>query len=317
MSAGLFDNFQLSRRSAGLLMLLVAVIWGLAFVFQAEGLEHVGAFTFVSLRFFIGAAALLPFALLERRKTPLRITKLEPKLRFYLLMMGLCLGAGALLQQAALLYTNIANAAFITTLYVPFVPLIAALFLRTFFRRAIWVAVAFCIIGTYLLAGFNPDLHAWRGDLLMLVCALIFALHILTIGAFIAQVNLPLQAGFVQLFITALIALPLALVFESTSIQALINALPALLYTGVLSSALAFTLQLTAQRFASPAAAAVLLSLESVFAALFGWALLRESLLMIDILGCLLIFTGVLIVELWPRKPDDEQPPKSEPAAQT
>jgi drug/metabolite transporter (DMT)-like permease len=201
------------------------------------------------------------------------------------------------LQQTALLYTNVANAAFLTAFYVPLVPLIAAFFLRRHIPLNIWPAVIVSLVGSYLLSG-TSDLTAQFGDLLIIGGAFFWAGHILLIQSVMSQINAPFQLSLLQSIVTAIIAGLFMVPLETPAPADFLPMLPQLAFAGIVAVGLGFTLQLVAQRYTTAAAAALILSLESVFAAFFGWWLLNETLAFIALLGCSLIFLSIILAEL-------------------
>ncbi len=288
------------RLIAHALLLITALCWGSVFVAQHWAAGEIGPFGFNGLRFLLGTLLLAPLAFWERRKTPLRTRDFSLTDWSLLLGLGLVLGMGSAAQQAGIERTSLANAGFLTTLYVPMVPLIALLALRQPVRWIVWPAVVLCLLGTYLLAGLtNLTLHS--GDAIIMLGALFFALHILVIQAFMARYPAPFQASCLQALVACLMTLPLGLAREGLDMSIALATLKYTGYAAFMSVFLGFTLQLIAQRYSSPSTAAILLSMEAVFAALFGWLILSQALSAKEIFGCLLIFVGVVLVEAWPR----------------
>lgn len=288
------------RLVAHLLLLFTALAWGSVFVAQHWAASAIGPFGFNGMRFLLGTLLLLPVALWERSQRPLRLSALSRQDWALLIGLGLVLGLGSVAQQAGIATTRVANAGFLTTLYVPLVPIIALLALRQPVRFVVWPAVALCLIGTYLLAGIS-DLQLHQGDGIVILGSLFFALHILIIQAFMRRYETPFQASCLQALIACLMTLPLGLFSEGMDTAVMTTTLKYTAYAAFMSVFLGFTLQLIGQRYASPSTAAILLSMEAVFAALFGWLILSQTLSPIQILGCALIFIGVLLVEAWPR----------------
>jgi drug/metabolite transporter (DMT)-like permease len=294
------------RLVAHFLLLATALSWGSVFVAQHWAAGQIGPFGFNGLRYLLGTILLAPLAFWEWRRAPLNLRSLGFSDWALLLGLGLVLGLGSVAQQAGIARTSLANAGFLTTLYVPMVPLIALLALRQPVRRIVWPAVVLCLVGTYLLAGLTSlTLHG--GDAIIMVGALFFALHILIIQAFMARHPAPFQASCLQALVACLMTLPLGLASEGLDLSVALTTLKYTGYAAFMSVFLGFTLQLIAQRYSSPSTAAILLSMEAVFAAMFGWLILSQALDAKEILGCLLIFVGVVLVEAWPR-------PKAEPA---
>ena len=290
------------RLQADLALLITSLIWGSAFVAQRVAAVHMGVFLFNGLRFLLAGLVLLPFAWLAQRRRPHTSGVRLHSLAGMAAAGGLLFG-GAALQQAGLVYTTASNAGFITGLYVVFIPICMALLWRQRQPAVIWGAAGLAAAGLYLLStggqmSFNP------GDLLVLASAIFWAFHVILIG-FLAQrfSVLPLAAG--QYFICGLLSLFVGAWFESAARLNLADGWWAIVYTGVLSVGLGYTLQVAGQRMAPPADAAILLSMEAVFAALFGWWILGEALNPVQLLGCGIMFAGMLLVQfplLFPRK---------------
>ena len=287
----------MSRRMANFLMCCTALFWGATFIAQKTGMETIGPMGFTFGRYMIATFVLLPLAIYEATKVNLLSAMLQNKtLRWGALGLGMFMFGGIALQQTALIYTTIANAAFLTALYVPLVPLIAALFLSRHVPLNIWPAVVVSLFGSYLLSG-SSNLSAQFGDLLILGGAFFWAGHILLIQAVISEINAPFQLSVLQSIITAVIAGVIMVPLENPAVSDFLPMLPQLAFAGVVAIGLGYTLQLVAQRHTTAATAALILSLESVFAAFFGWWLLDEGLIPIAIIGCSLIFLSIMLAE--------------------
>ena len=287
----------MSRFTANCLMCITAIVWGATFIAQKTGMETIGPMGFTFGRYLIGAAVILPFALFELRQVNL-IEKLrkDKKLAVEAFGLGAMMFGGIGLQQTALLYTSVANAAFLTALYVPLVPLIAALFLHRNVPLNIWPAVVLSIFGSFLLSG-TSSLGGQFGDILIIGGAFFWAGHILLIQHVLEKVGAPLQLSMLQALVTAMLAGIIMVPFETPAPSDFLPVLPQLAFAGILAVGIGYTLQLIAQRYTPASAAAVILSLESVFAAIFGWWLLEEQLAMAAIIGCVLIFIAVIVAE--------------------
>ena len=283
---------------ANLLMLIASFIWGTAFVSQTTGMGSIGPFTFSFVRFLLAMFTVLPLALLfEKNNLPLFF---KNKNYIYLtLFAGLALFGGMGLQQYALLKSQIANASFLSTLYVPIVSLISRFIFRSRLHWIIWIAVLLCVYGSYLLSS-NQTIEVQKSDSLLFIAAVCFAIHIILIDVFMKQFYSPFTFGFIQYAIVFLCSLIFALSLENPTIANIKIEWFELLYTGVFSAGIGYTLQIIAQSKASPAPAAIILSMESVFGTLAGWILLNQILDTNKILGCLAIFMGVIIVQLVP-----------------
>ena len=280
--------------------ILCTFIWGTTFIAQDTGMDKIGPLTFNGTRFFIGFVSIIPFAILfERKKISLEINKNKKLFYKLLFWVGVFLFLGTYVQQAALLYTDVANAAFFTIFYVPMVPIILFLFYSKSLHWSIWPSVLFCIIGVYLLSDFS-DATVRLGDGLVILCALFWSLHIIFIGHFINNFNLPLFFGSLQALIVSIFSITFAVFFETITIPNILNESVSIIYAGALSGGIAFTLQIYAQKNISAAPAAIIFSLEGVFAAIAAWIILNQILGLNNIIGCLLILTGVIFSQIAP-----------------
>ena len=285
------------RFVANCLMTITAIVWGATFIAQKTGMETIGPMGFNFGRYLIGSVIIIPFALYEARRVNLfHALKKDTKLNVMAFGLGLMMFGGIGMQQTALLYTTVANAAFLTALYVPLVPLIAAFLLHRHVPMNIWPAVLLSVAGSYLLSG-TSSLDAQIGDLLIIGGAFFWAGHILLIQHVLEKVAAPFQLSVYQSLVTALLAGVIMIPLESPQLADFLPMWPQLVFAGVMAVGIGYTLQLVAQRYTPAAAAAVILSLESVFAAIFGWWLLGEQLAILAIIGCLLIFIAVIIAE--------------------
>ena len=288
----------MSRTMANVLMCCAALFWGATFIAQKTGMETIGPMGFTFGRYVIGTLVLVPLAIWEARKVSLMSAMVKDrKLCWGAFGLGLFMFGGIGLQQTALIYTNVANAAFLTALYVPLVPLIAAVFLRRNVAMNIWPAVVISLVGSFLLSG-TSSLSAQFGDLLIVGGAFFWAGHILLIQSVMTKINAPFQLSVLQSIVTALIAGLVMLPLEAPAPGDFLPMLPQLAFAGIVAVGLGFTIQLVAQRHTTAPAAALILSLESVFAAFFGWWLLGETLVLLAVFGCILIFLAVVIAEV-------------------
>jgi drug/metabolite transporter (DMT)-like permease len=279
---------------------LCTFIWGTTFIAQDTGMDKIGPLTFNGTRFFIGFLSIIPFALLFERKKIATEIKKNKKLFYKLLFwVGSFLFLGTYIQQAALLYTDVANAAFFTIFYVPLVPIILFLFYSKSPHWSIWPSVIFCVLGVYFLSDFS-NATVRLGDSLVILCAFFWALHIIFIGYFIRNFNLPLFFGALQALIVAFFSIIFALYFETITIENILNESISIIYAGALSGGVAFTLQIYAQKNISATPAAIIYSLEGVFAAIAAWIILDQILGFKNILGCFLIFGGVMLSQIAP-----------------
>ena len=293
MTQSMFSKQFLST----LCLIGAALIWGTAFVAQTTGMEFVGPLTFTNIRFIIGGLLVLPFAIKEIPRFNNLIKK--KRLIVVILLTGFCLLMGSYLQQYALQYTKIGNAAFLTILYVPFVPIISRFFLKKKIHWSIWVSVSVCLIGSYYLT-IDSSFEAQFADFLVVICALFFALHCILIDEYFEIVDAPFSLASAQFLLCFFYSLPFMFIFENPTIDGILKESFELLYVGVLSVGMAYTLQVIGQRFVKPSTAAITFSLEGVFGALAAWIILSQILTTIQIFGCFLILLGVLAAQLIP-----------------
>ena len=277
-------------------LIVAALIWGTAFVAQTTGMEHIGPLTFTNLRFLIGGLIVLPLAIKE---IPNFKKSLNKRLIIIILLTGLSLLMGTYLQQYALQYTKIGNAAFLTILYVPFVPIISRFILKKRIHWSIWVSVSICLVGSYYLTVGN-SFEAQFADFLVVMCAIFFALHCILIDEYFEIVNAPFTLATSQFLLCFLYSLPFVFIFEDPSLKGIYMELFELLYVGVMSSGIAYTLQIFGQRYVKPSTAAITFSLEGVFGSLAAWIILSQMLTTTQIFGCFLILLGVLTAQLIP-----------------
>lgn len=281
------------------LLLLTAVIWGFAFVAQRVGMEYVGPFTFNAIRFALGCLALMPLlmwhrghpAKTEHPKAPARRTTVL----FGGIIAGLVLFAGASLQQVGLVYTTAGKAGFITGLYVVIVPILG-LFWKQQPEIGTWIGAAIAAVGLYLLS-VTEQFTISFGDLLELIGAFFWAAHMLIIGWLSPKIN-PIRLAVVQYAACSVFSMIVAVITEVITAHGIYQAAIPILYGGLLSVGIAYTLQIIAQKHAHPAHAAILLSLEAVFAAIGGWLLLGETLSVRGMTGCALMLSGMLLSQL-------------------
>jgi len=275
-------------------------IWGTTFIAQDTGMDKIGPLTFNATRFFVGFLSIIPFALLIEKKKIFKEINNNKKLFFKLLFwIGLFLFLGTFLQQTALLYTDVANAAFFTIFYVPMVPIILFFIYSKSIHWSIWPSVIFCVFGVYLLSDFS-DATIRLGDGLVILCALFWALHIIFIGNFAKSFNLPLFFGALQALVVSFFSFIFAIFFETITIANIFNESISIIYAGVLSGGIAFTLQIYAQKNISPAPAGIIFSLEGVFATIAAWIILNQVLGINNLIGCAFILIGVIFSQLLP-----------------
>ena len=296
------------KMRSNLLLFLTAFIWGTAFVAQKSGMDYIGPFTYGGIRTLIGGLFLIPvIKFLDTRKPAEEKTRLakrtadqkkaEDKL---LLIGGICCGMAlfiaSTLQQFGLAYTTAGKAGFITTLYVVIVP-IFSIFLRKKVGPKMWFCVMLGALGMYMLCMKDATFSLQYGDFLVLLCAAAFSVHILVIDYFSPKVD-SVRLSCIQFLVAGTAGIICMFIFETPVIANILACWFPILYAGVLSSGVAYTLQVVAQADANPTAASLILSLESVFAALSGMVLLGESMTTKELLGCVIIFTAIIIAQL-------------------
>lgn len=284
------------RHLANLLLLLAGAIWGMGFVAQSTAMDDIGPFLFIGLRFLVAAIVVAPFAWFEmsRARSPV-----APAQRRGFLAIGLALFLAMGLQQVGLLTTTVTNSGFLTGLYVIFVPFISLIAIKARPHILVWPAVTMTFAGIWLLAG-GRHISLNGGDLLTIGCAVLWAVQVILVGRFGTESGRPLALSFVQFAVTAALGLSIGMGTETLEVHAILNALPEILFAGIAASGIAFTLQVIGQRHTTAPQAAIFLSTESLFAALFGAIILGENIPGIGYLGGLLIFLAILLVEIGP-----------------
>ena len=284
-----------------LLLLLASLIWGTAFVAQSVGMEHIGPFTFMAARSIIGALSLVPVILLQnaRKKHLGQPVKMSAGSKKSLLrggiLCGLLLTVAANLQQAALLYTTTGKAGFLTALYILLVP-IAGIFMGRRVVPAVWLAIAVAAIGLYLLS-VQSSLTINPADLLLIACAFVFTGHILAVDHYSPKVS-GVALSCLQFLVAGLLSSVMMFVFESPSLPDLLASALPLLYVGVLSSGVAYTLQIMGQRLTTPAVASLIMSGEAIFALVGGMLILGERMTGREALGSALMFIAIIGAQL-------------------
>lgn len=302
-----------------LLLLLAACIWGVAFVAQSAGMDYVGPFTFNAARFVLGGTVLLPL-IWVRRKTGAAAQgpeeadalsgeengKKPSSWKTTLLgglSCGLALGTASTVQQMGIIHTSVGKAGFITTLYIIIVPILG-LFLHKRVRPIIWLGALMAACGLYLLC-VNETLSINRGDVLIFICSILFAVHILVIDYFSPKMD-GVVLSCIQFYTSALISGVLAFIFEKPELSGLIAAAVPVLYAGIMSCGVAYTLQVIGQKGMDPTVASLILSLESVVSVLAGWVILGQTLSGKELLGCAVVFAAVILVQLPERQKEGE-----------
>ena len=290
----------MSKTVSLLSALLCTFIWGTTFIAQDTGMDDIGPFTFNAVRFFVGFLAILPLVFLFEIKKFKSEFKLDIK-TFVILsaLIGISLFLGSALQQVALLHTDVANAAFFTIFYVPMVPIIVFLFKKKSIHWSVWPSVVLCLIGGYLLTNFY-DATVRLGDTLVVLGALFWSTHIIFTGIIISKYNLPLTIGAIQTLIVAILSFLIGILYEEFVWNNILMEIYSILYAGILSGGFAFVLQIYAQKNITPAPAAIIFSLEGVFATVAAWFILNQVLDINNILGCFFILCGVISSQLLP-----------------
>lgn len=279
-----------------ILLILIAFIWGSAFVAQSVGVDYIGSFTFNSVRSFLGGIVLLPIVFLKQRHSGEKGSRETIPL---LLLGGVCCGtllaAASSLQQIGLVYTSAGKAGFITALYILLVPLIG-LFLGKRAGWRVWMGAALAVPGMYFLC-VTSKFSVAKGDFFILQCAVFFSIHILVIGYFVSKVD-AIALSCIQFFVCGILCAGFMVFFEHPQADAIFAAWKPLVYAGCLSCGVAYTLQAVAQKNTDPAVASLILSLESVFSVLTGWLVLGERLSHREMFGCILVFAAVILSQL-------------------
>lgn len=290
----------MKKQLSGVIALLGAtVIWGSAFIAQSVGMDKIGPFTFQAVRCFLAVVFLFPASALFSKGKPFWKSWADPALWRSGVICGLALFAASSLQQIGLVYTDAGKAGFLTAMYIVFVPFLG-LFVGQRPGRNALLSLIPAIVGLYLLSctsvsGIN------KGDVLLLLCAVAFSVQILLIDRHCAGLD-GLKLNCIQALVVAVLSVPSALLTETVDASLIASCWLPLGYAGVLSMGVAYTLQIVGQKRVAPSAAALLMSLESVFAALFGWLLLHETMTRAEELGCVLVFAAVIISQLPEKK---------------
>ena len=299
-----------------LLLALTALIWGSAFVAQSVGMDFLGPLSFNGARNVLAALALIPVIAVMDRKNQGSGRPQGPQQRRTLwqggVACGLVLAAATTVQQLGIQYASVGKAGFITALYIVIVPVLGTVFLRQRSGAQVWGGVLLALVGLYLLCAKDGDFSMGKGEVLLLISSLLFSLHILVIDRYSPLVD-GVRLSWIQFVVVAALCMPLGVLLEHPSLHTLLAAWGPLLYAGVLSSAVGYTLQIVGQRNVPPTVASLILSLESVFAALAGWVLLHQVLTGRELLGCGLMFAAILLAQL-PARADRK--PRPQPAEQ-
>lgn len=286
----------MSRLSANLLLLLAGAIWGMGFVAQSTAMADIGPWAFNAAKFFLAALAVLPFAIRERQGAR---TPLSGRDQTGFILIGVALFLASILQQIGIVTTSVTNAGFLTGLYVVLTPILALLVLRSRPHWVVWPSAFAAFVGTVLVGGGSID-QLTAGDGLVILGAVFWSLQILFVGRFARTSGRPLALSCLQFAVAALLSTLGTLVLETATPQSLGAAWIEIVYGGVFSAGLAFTLQTIAQRHTTAPQAAIFLSSEALFAALFAAIVIGERIPLVGLLGCAFIFGAMLAVELVP-----------------
>ena len=292
----------------GIMLVLTAFIWGTAFVAQSVGMDYLGPFTFNGVRSLIGGAALLPCIWLFQKGKGKATEKPSRGARKELIAGGIACGlllfAASSLQQIGIQYTTAGKAGFITAFYIVIVPVLG-IFLHKKISGKVWGAVAIALAGLYFLC-ITEKFAVGKGDILIFLCALVFSIHILVIDYFSPKVD-GVKMSCIQFFVCGIVSLPPMFFTETPKIGAIVEGWAPLLYAGVLSCGVAYTLQIIGHKNVNPAVASLILSLESCFSVLAGWMVLGEKLSMRESVGCVLMFGAIILAQLPDRKKEELQ----------
>ena len=300
----------MSKKMRGnILLFITAFIWGCAFVAQRTGMEYIGPLTFNGIRSLVGGFTLCIYIFIRNKlknnsiENENVVENIQPPSKKYTflcgLVCGLCLFAGTTLQQMGMVYTTAGKAGFITALYIILVPLLGLL-LGKKIRPIVWIGVVLALVGLYLLC-VGEDFTINKGDMLVLLCSFAFTIHI----TFVDKVSQKIDGvviSCIQLFICGLISVPGMILFEEIDWELILQCAVPILYAGVLSCGVAYTLQIVAQKYTEPTVASMIMSLESVFALLSGMIILKESITLHEIIGCVVMFVAIILAQLPEKK---------------
>jgi len=291
----------LTRSQANLLLLAVALVWGSAFVAQAHGMEALGPFAFTGLRFLLGVIVVLPLAWRDYRGIARRAVPPGWREVRGVILLGVLLALGAVFQQIGIIHTTVTNAGFLTGLYVPLVPLISWLLMRVRPHWSVWPCSIGCLAGMWLLSGAG-SLSLGVGDTWVVASSLFWALHVIFVGRIAGRIAAPYLVACAQFFVCGVLCLIWAAFNETITLAGIQQAAVPIIYTGIFSIGFAYTGQVVGQRYTEAADAAIILSAETIFAAMFGFLLMGERLSTTGLAGCALIFTCIVAVQMLPLK---------------
>jgi drug/metabolite transporter (DMT)-like permease len=289
----------MSRLAAAAILLLCAFLWGLAFLAQKNAMQFMGPLTFSFVRYYMGGLVITPFAIAEYRRRHAKGLVVSTGQWIRIGVLSLAFFAGVWLQQAALVTATATNGGFITSLYVVFTPIVTYLLVRTRPHPIVYLGVPLSLLGIYLLTGADLS-QLSTGELLLLACAFAWAVQVAMLGELARETGLPITISVINFYATAVLATVGALAFEQPSWSGILAGWLPVLYAGIFSSGIAFTLQAIGQQYVPPANAAIILSAESLFAALGGAVILGERLPPVGYVGAIVIFAAIVLVELIP-----------------
>ncbi len=276
------------------LLLITAIIWGSSFVAQSIGMQSIDAFTFTGIRTTLGMLFLLPFTLIINKGFDFKKSTLKKGL-----ILGIVFSIAQNFQQFAFYYSTSGKIAFITAFYMFFVPLISVIFLRKKIALLTWLSIFIGLIGLFLLCINPEDLTSINlGDILALICAVFYAIQIMLIDKFLEDGTSGVQLSFMQFFVAAIISIVAMFIFEQPNFADIKTAAPSLLYSGIMSCGIAYTLQIVGQKHASPVVASLLMCLESVFAVITAALILHENMLPREMAGCLVMFGAIILSQV-------------------
>lgn len=281
------------------ILMITAFIWGTAFVAQSVGMDYVGPFTFIASRYILGGMFLIPCIIILNKADKKSLNNKKDSDRKTLFIAGALCGAALFVassfQQIGIQYTSVGKSGFITSLYIIIVPLLGLLFKHKVSVK-VWISVVISLAGLYLLC-INESFSISRGDFFILVCAFVFSIHILIIDKYSNLVN-GVKMSCIQFFTAGILGVIPMLIFEKPQISNILTASTPILYAGIMSSGIAYTLQIIGQKYTSPVIATLIMSLESVFAVLSGWIILGETLSIKESIGCCLVFAAIILAQL-------------------
>lgn len=292
-----YSEAHMNKKLKGSFMLLItAIVWGFAFTAQSVGLDSVGSFTFNSIRYFIGGLVLLPVIFIMGKIQGRKESTFNKQALKGGICCGICLFVASSFQQYSLNYTTVGHCSFITAMYVIFVPVVETIMGRKNDKK-IWVCVFLALIGMYLLTMTGENFTLSKGDLLVLIGSLCFTAHIMIIDKFSPTAD-GVTISCIQFFTASILSVPVMLFAEAPQAGAIVSAWLPILYAGVMSCGVAYTLQVVYQKDVPPTPASIILCLESVFGVIGGWLLLGQNLSVREIVGCVLMFIAIVLAQI-------------------